>query len=235
MPLTLPGSALAMEIHDTLKSLGRGSRQGHRPSAQDDFGVYTQDLRAVVRTFNKRLKTLSGDELFQLGVELLGFNNTECRQTAYELIAAHRAARELLDDDRIEILARGLDNWACVDNFCITLVGEAWRTERIQDSTIEAWSRSQDQWRRRAALVATVPLNLTTHGGRGDSRRTLHICTILVADQSDTVQKALSWALRCLVPWDRPAVKQFIIDHEAELPTRVKRELRRKLETGKKN
>ncbi len=33
---------IADEIVSALKEFGRGSRQGHRPSAQEDFGVYTE-------------------------------------------------------------------------------------------------------------------------------------------------------------------------------------------------
>ena len=69
----------------------------------------------------------------------------------------------------------------------------------------------------------------------GDSARTLMICQMLVADDSVMVQKAISWALRMLVSWDRQSVQRFLADNEAETSARVKREVRRKLTTGKKN
>jgi len=114
----MKSSDLADEITSSLKALGRGSRQGHRPSAQDDFGVYTADLRSVVKDFKRRLKDTDGETVHEIGRHLLKKNVTECRQVAYELISAHKAARELLDKDRVEELGQGMDNWACVDNFC---------------------------------------------------------------------------------------------------------------------
>jgi 3-methyladenine DNA glycosylase AlkD len=225
----------ASELTGRLRALGRGSRQGHRPSAQQDFGVYTPDLRRVVREYRKRLATEPGGSVYQLALALLERRNSECRQVAYELIAGHRAAREGLDVQRIEALGAGIDNWACVDGFCCTLVGQAWREGRISDETILRWARSSDLWWRRAAVVATVPLNVKSRGGTGDSRRTLMVCGVLVVDPEEMVQKAISWALRELVPWDREAVERFLEEQSDRLSARVRREVRRKLETGKKN
>ncbi len=166
---------------------------------------------------------------------LIGHNITECRQTAYELVAGHHEARESLTVRRLEALGAGIDNWACVDGFCCGLVGRAWREGRITDGTIRRWGGSSDPWWRRAAVVATVPLNIKSRGGTGDSVRTLAVCEALVADEHIMVQKALSWALRELVPWDKDAVERFLSENEANVSARVRREVRRKLETGKKN
>ena len=61
---------------------------------------------------------------------------------------------------------------------------------------IERWTESPDRWWRRAALVATVPLNVAAQGGTGDATRTLRVCELLVDDRDDMVVKAMSWALR---------------------------------------
>jgi 3-methyladenine DNA glycosylase AlkD len=49
------------------------------------------------------------------------------------------------------------------------------------------------------------------------------------------VVKALSWALRALVPHDPEAVSEFLEANEDILAARVKREVRNKLTTGLKN
>ena len=97
------------------------------------------------------------------------------------------------------------------------------------------WAASPDRWWRRAALVSTVPLNLRSRGGTGDPERTLDICRRLAADGDDMVVKALSWALRELVVWDPEAVRGFLDDHHQVLAARVRREVRHKLETGRKH
>jgi 3-methyladenine DNA glycosylase AlkD len=227
--------SIADDITQNLSDLGRGSRQGHRPSAQRDFGVYTPALRGVVQIYRKRLAPHPGEFVYETGLSLLARNITECRQVAYELIAAHREARESLTPGQIEALGAGIDNWACVDGFCCTLVGTAWREGRISDATIRRWSRSDDLWWRRAAVVATVPLNTRSRGGTGDTRRTVAVCRSLIHDKEIMVQKAISWALRALVTWDRKAVQAFVDEHGQTVPALVRREVLRKLETGKKN
>ena len=49
------------------------------------------------------------------------------------------------------------------------------------------------------------------------------------------VIKALSWALRSLVQWDRKAVSRFLTEHDDVLAARVKREVGTKLRTGRKS
>jgi 3-methyladenine DNA glycosylase AlkD len=48
------------------------------------------------------------------------------------------------------------------------------------------------------------------------------------------VAKALSWALRALVGVDRKAVERYLEVNDADLPSLVKREVRTKLQTGRK-
>jgi 3-methyladenine DNA glycosylase AlkD len=48
------------------------------------------------------------------------------------------------------------------------------------------------------------------------------------------VAKGLSWALRELAKRDVEPVVEFINKHEAVLPRRVVREVKRKIETGRK-
>lgn len=228
-------SNYAEEITARLRAFGRGSRQAHRPSSQDDFGVYTSDLRTVVRDFKKLLKDTDGKIVLDLGKGLLSKNVTECRQVAYEIISAHPGAMQLLSRKSVEELGKGIDNWCCVDNFCSCIAGRAWREGLITDSAIKDWSVSANLWWRRAAVVSTVALNTKSRGGTGDTKRTLEICLALLEDGEPMVQKAISWALRELIPWDREAVEAFLASKDKQLSNLVRREVEKKLRTGKKN
>ncbi len=127
-----------------------------------------------------------------------------------------------------------MDSWGSVDWF-VDLAGPAWRAGQLSDTRVLRWTRSQSRWWRRAALVCTVSLNRKTWGGTGDTPRTLAVCEVLAGDRDDMVAKGLSWALRDLIAHDRRAVEQFLQKHEGELPALVKREVRSKLTTGRKN
>jgi 3-methyladenine DNA glycosylase AlkD len=115
------------------------------------------------------------------------------------------------------------------------IAGPAWRGKRIPDSRIHRWARSKDRWWRRAALVATVPLNKKSFGGTGDVPRTLADCGLLAADRDDMVVKALSWALRELIRHDAKSVRRCLSTHKDVLAARVLREVDNKLTTGRKS
>jgi len=144
-------------------------------------------------------------------------------------------AFRLLGERELEELGRALDAWWSVDRFARTLSGTPWRNGLIRDRVIPRWPRSQDKWWRRAALVSTVALNMRSRGRRGDVPRTLEVCRLLVDAHEDTIEKALSWALRELVAHDAGAVRAFIAKHQARLGPRVKREVGNKLRTGLKS
>jgi 3-methyladenine DNA glycosylase AlkD len=193
----------------------------------------TSNVRGVRRSFSRALRREDGHIVLGVAEQLR--QRYGYRSVAYELILAHRCAFNLLDQQELEKLGRGLDSWWSVDSFARILSGPAWLSGLIGDDVILWWARSPDKWWRRAALVSTVALNVRSHGGKGDMSRTLEICKLLVDDHDDMVEKALSWALRALVVHDARAVGDFIAGHEARLGARVKREVGSKLRTGLKS
>jgi 3-methyladenine DNA glycosylase AlkD len=230
--------ALADEVMAKLRAFTDRDRhaatQNYYPSAQENLGVYAADMRGVVRDFNPRMKGEDPATVLKLALAIIARNTMEGRQVAYEILAAHKPAMKGLALRDIEALGEGIDNWASVDGFACGLSGPAWREGRISDADVKRWAKSKDPWWRRAAVVSTVPLNIKSRGGSGDVKRTLMICEMAVGDDHVMVHKALSWALRELSRVDRRAVESFLKTHAAELPSLVKREVARKLTTGKK-
>lgn len=183
---------------------------------------------------SKRLREESGE--FVLGVaEILAQTHGYRSGISYELVKHHVEASGMLNEEALLRLGSGIGGWGATDSFARHLAGPAWLRRQVDDSVIRGWARSSDHWWRRAALVSTVALNAKVDGGVGDTRRTLAVCGMLVEDREDMVVKALSWALRELVPRDPEAVRAFLEEHMAVLASRVKREVRSKLETGRKN
>ncbi len=206
--------------------------QNYFPSAQTILGVYAADMRSVVREYRKRTKTEPPATVIALAHAIIARNTLEGRQAAYEIVAAHKPAFASLKIADVEKLGKGIDNWASVDGFATTIAGRAWLAGKVMDADIQRWARSKDPWWRRAALASTVCLNIKSRGGSGDSKRTIAICEMLADDDHIMVHKALSWALRSLVEHDRKAVEAFLKRHE--LPALVRREVLRKLKTGRK-
>ena len=193
----------------------------------------TPNVRAIRRKYSQQLKQDSPEFVLDLVKELV--HTYGYRGMAYELLRYHRAAFHSLGAAELEELGRGINSWGSVDSFARTLAGPAWLRGQVSDELICRWAHAEDRWWRRAALVSTVALNVRSRGGMGDTGRTLAVCRLLVADPDDMVVKALSWALRELVPHDPEAVQGFLDEHNAVLAARVKREVGNKLRTGLKN
>ena len=197
--------------------------------ALPDQGV--QSVRAVRRAWSRRLRSAPAEAVVAVSMALVDRQ----RWVAYELLFHHAGALDHLGVEEVKRLGEGMADWGSVDAFGSLVSGPAWRRGRLPDEAVHRWAASPDRWWRRAALVSTVPLNLRSRGGTGDAGRTLDICRRLAADGDDMVVKALSWALRELVVWDPEAVRRFLDAHHVVLAARVRREVRSKLETGRKH
>jgi 3-methyladenine DNA glycosylase AlkD len=172
--------------------------------------------------------------VIDLAAELFHSRVPGSHVVAYELIVYHGSALSAVRAADLERLGAHMSSWGEVDTFA-GLAGRAWRSGQISDETVKGWTRSSSRWWRRAALVSTVPLNVKAQGGHGDPDRTLAVCSALIDDRDPMVVKALSWALRALAVRDPDIVRSFLQRHGARLAPLVVREVRYKLETGRKS
>jgi 3-methyladenine DNA glycosylase AlkD len=217
----------AREIASTAAAIAKEIR------AQEDVRAAT--LRALLGKLSKQQADRDGREVIQIALHLVELDEPACRLMGCALIYDHPDAPQKLGVRMIERLGKGMDSWGDVDVFAGYVAGPAWREKRISDSRIHRWAQSKDRWWRRAALVATVPLNRKSFGGTGDVPPTLDVCRLLAADRDDMVVKALSWALRELIQHDARSVRRFLSTHKDVLAARVLREVNNKLTTGRKN
>lgn len=204
------------------------------PSAMENLGVAVPDIRRVLRAVKREVKDREDAEVLDLARAILAEATLEGRQLGYELVASRPSLVRALTIAELRELGTGMDNWASTDTFSTSLAGQSWREGRLTDAEVARWSRSEDRWWRRASLASTIPLNMASRGGSGDPERTLTACERLADDPDEMVAKALSWALRSLVPIDPVRVEDFLAEHQAALAKRVLREVRKKLETGRK-
>jgi 3-methyladenine DNA glycosylase AlkD len=192
-----------------------------------------KNSRSVRRKYTKLLRHVDGSFMMDICKDLKA--SFGYWWLTYELLHYHTAAFRSMGEKELEEFGHGINSWGTVDSFGRLLAGPAWLKGQISDAVIHRWARSDDLWWRRAALVSTVALNVRSHGGYGDTARTLEVCRLLVADHEDMVVKAMSWALRALVVHDPDGVSAFLEEHNDVLAARVKREVKNKLTTGLKN
>lgn len=205
------------------------------PTAMKVVGLTSAGLDKVSALIKSYIKRENPELLVPAAIYLSRSGIFECQQLAYALINRNFKLIETMNKDQVISLAKFMDNWVSTDSFSTRIAGPAWRLGVLTDKDIIVWARSDDRWWRRNALVATVGLNLKSQGGSGDPVRTLKICKLLVSDHDDMVVKAMSWALRELSKHTREPVIEFLAKYENQLASRVKREVKNKLTTGKKN
>lgn len=191
-------------------------------------------VRALRRRVSAELADHSAKDVVRVAERVMHSAAPGCHVIACEMILHRPDALSILRAKDLERIGRSMASWGEVDTFACYLSGRAWRAGQIEDSTILEWADSESRWWRRAALASTVPLNVRAQGGSGDARRTLRICRRLIDDRDPIVVKALSWALRELAVRDADAVSAFMLKHGERLAAQVRREVRSKLDTGRK-
>lgn len=190
-------------------------------------------LHKLARETANSLKQEPGDEVLACAGVLANDAALRVRLVGFLLVAAHPGALAAVDGPALTALGGKLEGWSDVDTFCL-LSGRAWRAGQVSDRFFRSWAKSPDRWRRRAAIVSTVALNVKAQGGDGDAKRTLMMCDLLAEDRDDMVVKGLSWALRALCVRNRDAVAAFVAANRERLACRVIREVQNKLRTGLK-
>jgi 3-methyladenine DNA glycosylase AlkD len=228
-------------VQETVKRLRGLSDPNRIEKAKQNYatsmrvlGVTVPKIRPIIQELTKRFKSSPPEEVIRFAQQLNQTRILEAQQIAIEVLDKHKKAREGLALEEILTFGEGMDNWVSTDYFAGLLAGPAWRDGRIPDEVIHDWATSEDKWWRRAAVVCTVALNQKARGGTGDAIKTLKVCEIVAEDEDEMVAKGLSWALRELAKRDADPVIEFLNQHENILPKIVVREVRRKIETGRK-
>ncbi len=113
----------------------------------------------------------------------------------------------------------GFDAWAIADH-----AAGAGARRLSADPTrldeVEAWTRSENMWARRAALVFTLPWAKSRHVSPEDAARRERIlgwAAGYVVDRDWFIQKAVAWWLRTLSKHDPDRVRAFLDEHGAAM------------------
>ena len=209
--------------------------KGYYPTDMEIIGVTVPNIRPIMKDLRKRFKKQTSEEVVEFAKFFSNSKIHEVQLIAFEVLGRYKQSLEILTPGDIEELGANIDNWVSVDSFSVLVMGPAWRLGKISDDFVGKWAESENRWRRRAAVVSTVALNQKSRGGTGDPVRTLKICSKVLGDKDVMVVKALSWALRELAKRDKDSVQDFIDRNKEQLRPKILREVRRKIETGKKN
>jgi len=155
----------------------------------------------------------------------------DVRRCAIEMAIRHQ--REFVKSDwkLFEAWLKESVGWAMVDHISCDLFSPLLIKFPESAARTDKWARSKNLWLRRASLAAfCIPVRTGHHLDVAFA----HL-EALADDHDPMIWKAVSWLLRSCIRTDRRRVEMFLRTHEDSLAKPVRREVRNKLRTGRKN
>ncbi len=124
-----------------------------------------------------------------------------------------------------------LDTWAIADAVCAAasrrVVAIPARLEQV-----EAWTRSENLWARRAALIVTLPLTRGRHPSADDLAardRVLGWCAAMAPERNWFIQKAISDWLGDLAKRDAETVRRWMTEYGEDLKSFARKAVAKKI------
>ncbi len=205
------------------------------PTTARVYGVRVPRLREIARDWWREHKTILRDDLLSVVEALWAGGSREERQIAIFLLVRYKRWIPDLTWAHFDRWRRDLDNWETTDGMAQWVFGR-WlladpdaRLHHLRDLIAD-----EDLWSRRLALVATVWLNR----GRKDLSfpdLTLEMVDRVKEERHPMITKAVSWALRGLIPKHPQRVAAYLDENRAALAPHAVREVENKLRTGLKS
>ena len=196
-------------------------RQYHK-SARPHWGIKMPQLDSVVKRHVKQHTTAG---LLQLAQILWDSGTFDLMMAAGRILGRREIPASPRLWHTLDAWLDDVDGWALED----VLAPAAWKC-LLHDPAVlddmEHWTTHSDVWRRRAALVYTLPY---AKPGR-NPERVLTWAAGYAADPKWFVQKGIGWWLRELSKHDGPRVVHFLQAHWYQLQGVARKEASRRLD-----
>ena len=174
---------------------------------------------------------LTLEQRLSLADGLWGSNIFEARVIAAKLLTQAR----IKDDAQVWALITSwvpeFDSWAIADHVA-SAGGRRLTTHPERLDEIEAWTKSEDMWIRRAAFVFTLPFGKSRHPNETEvaaRERVLGWAVDLSSDPEWFIQKAIAWWLRDLSRHAPERVHDWLTAHGDALKAFARKEAARHL------
>ncbi|GGA22346.1 DNA alkylation repair protein [Neptunicoccus cionae] len=192
------------------------------------LGVANPQIDALYKDWRKATDV---PQRIEIASFLWDSNIHEARIAAAKLLTQARIKPDQAVWDEICRWVPMFDAWAIADHAC----GAGARRLFLDDArldTVESWTRDENLWVRRAAMVITLPWTKSTHPKPAElaqRERILGWAGGYVNDPEWFIQKSVSWWLRSLSKHDPDRVRQFLDDHGAAMKSFARKDAARLL------
>jgi 3-methyladenine DNA glycosylase AlkD len=166
------------------------------------------------------------DDRIQLAADLWQSNIHEARIAAAKLLTQARIKPDQAAWDLICSWVPEFDAWAIADHACIAAQKRI-TADPSRIDTVETWTRSENMWARRAALVATLPFTKQNFPKDFELQirdRVLGWAAGYCDDRDWFIQKAVAWWLRDLSKHDPARTESFLEANGARMKAFARKE-----------
>jgi 3-methyladenine DNA glycosylase AlkD len=174
------------------------------------FGVPAPVLRRVERAAFAGLPSPTPDDLRVFATECWARREREFHYAACDYLRRHHPDESFLPVARELITTKSW--WDTVDALATRVVGDLVRRHPSLVAEMDAWSRDDDMW-----LVRTAILHQLHYGPATDTTRLFGYCAAQAHHRDFFVRKAIGWALRHYARTDPDAVRAFVEAHRGQL------------------
>lgn len=115
-------------------------------------------------------------------------------------------------------LERSCGNWGLVDNLAPSVLAPLIEKHPELIPEVVSWTRSSNQWVRRGATVAFVPLVRKKKGQKRYLSAAYRVASRLLDDEEDLMHKAVGWLLREAGKADMERLERFLLDKGPRIP-----------------
>lgn len=167
------------------------------------------------------------DARLQLASDLWDSNIHEARIAAAKLLTQARIKPD--DSGAWDLICQWVpqfDAWAIADHTCIAAQKRI-TADPSRIDIVETWTRHENMWVRRAALVATLPFTKQNFPKDFELQirdRVLGWAAVYCDDRDWFIQKAVAWWLRDLSKHDPARTEDFLATHGDRLKSFARKE-----------
>ncbi|MGI0012743.1 MAG: DNA alkylation repair protein [Nitrososphaera sp.] len=218
----LPGTRIVQRMEDVVESIRRDLRRAANPkkapvlqrffkTGPGQYGEGDIFLGVMVPQIREIAKNYSSSSDFSAIKELLSSQIHEDRCVALmSLVLKYRTENKKVARFYLDNLEKA-NNWDLVDLSAPGILGA--HLEKSDRSLLYRLARSENIWKRRAAIVATLHFIRNNH-----FQETFRIARILLDDKHDLIHKAAGWMLREAGKRDLAAEEASLRKHHKRMP-----------------
>jgi 3-methyladenine DNA glycosylase AlkD len=200
-----------------------------RAYMRDQFpflGIMRKQRDELDRPLLIELKKPTEDELRDLARACWKKSEREYQYFAQKVLRKH--AKVLTQLDLLEELITNKSWWDTVDELAQNVVGVMVQRDPKLAKTMDAWSKSDNLW-----LARTAILHQNKYKDRTDEKRLFQYCRARAGEKDFFMRKAIGWALRDYAATSPEGVARFVRDNEDRLSALSKKEAMRGVERAR--